>query len=262
MLLAPGVNRHPPRAYSSARSPYPVQRMFSLRMLCYLNAAALTRTRCPRDPIMTRTHLIATLAALLVAGGTTAAFAAPNAMADGDFDLRKSPKNSAKAVNFVEEGDLLTITECTKSWCYAKVPGPDGWIRRDYLLPIDDEGEVYEDEPFSLNFNFGPGGPKITIGGGSSGGGGNGGGGGGAPRACFFEDVGYAGQSFCVGAGQSVPNVGYQWNDAISSVRVYGGAQVEACADDNFNGGCTTWAQNVSNVGGNWNDRVTSLTVY
>lgn len=204
---------------------------------------------------MTRFHLLAGLAALVVAAGTTAAAAAPNAMADAEFDLRKSPKSSSKAVNYVEEGDLLTITECTKTWCYAKVPGPDGWIRRDFIVPIDDEGEVYDDEEFSLGITVGPGGPKISINGGQ-------GGGGGAPRACFFEDVGYAGQSFCVAAGQNIPNVGFDWNDTISSVRLYGGAQVEACDDAGFGGACTSWSQNVANVGGTWNDRVTSLSVY
>lgn len=211
---------------------------------------------------MTRSRLLVGLAALVVAASTGAAYAAPNAVADADFELRKTPKNSAKKVNFVEEGDLLTITECQKSWCYAKVPGPDGWIRKDYLLPIDDDGEVVEDEPFSFGITIGPGGPKISINGGNQPKPGPSQGPQGGPRACFFSDVGYAGSSFCVPAGQSVPNVGYQWNDVISSIRVYGGVQVEVCQDEQFNGACTTYGGNVANMGGSWNDTVTSLTVF
>lgn len=198
-------------------------------------------------------------AALLVT--STAAFAAPNAMADADANLRKNPKNSSQAVNSVDEGDLLTITKCQGSWCFAKVPGPDGWIKKSLLVPLDEDEEPADGVPFSFGITVGPGGPSITIGGG---GGGGSSGPSGGPRACFFQDVGYAGGSFCVAAGDSINNLtSLGWNDAISSVRLYGGASVQVCEHAGFAGSCDTWNSNKSNlVGPGWNDIISSVDVY
>jgi hypothetical protein len=200
-------------------------------------------------PIMTRFRLVAALAALAVAAGTSAAFAAPNAIADGDYELRKSPKNSAAKVNFVEDGEPLTITECTKTWCYAKVPGPDGWIRIDRVEFLD-EDEDYDDDYDDGGFVIGKPGGKPGQGGGNK------------PQACFFADENYGGQSFCVGAGKSVGNVGAAWNDQITSIKLYGGAAVEVCEDEQFSGSCVGVGKSTPNVGWQWNDTVTSLSVY
>lgn len=249
---------------------------------------------------MNRIASLAAFTVLALVGGTALAAAAPNAVANDDFDLRKTPKNGSARVNAVDAGDLLTITKCQGRWCYAKVPGPDGWIRIEFLSPVDRYGEVYEDEPFSLDFDpeddgYGRGGRDgggrggragggFTIGGddgfgdydgggrggrggrgdGNDGGGRGGKGGqgsGGEAKACFYADVGYAGGSFCVPAGNSIPNVGPQWNDRISSVRVFGGASAQVCADEYFGGDCTTWNQDIPNVGWQWNDTVTAIAV-
>jgi hypothetical protein len=201
-------------------------------------------------------------AALLVT--STAAFAAPNAMADADANLRKNPKNSSQAVNSVDEGELLTITQCQGSWCFAKVPGPDGWIKKNLLVPIDEDEEPAAGVPFNFGITVGPGGPSISIGVGSGAGGGGSSGPSGGPRACFFQDVGYAGASFCVAAGDSVNNLtSLGWNDAISSVRLYGGASVQVCEHAGFAGSCDTWGSNKSNlVGPGWNDIISSVDVF
>ncbi len=213
---------------------------------------------------MTRLPVTALLATAVLLVTSSAAFAAPNAVAADDANLRKNPSNSSKKVNFVEEGDLLTITQCQGNWCFAKVPGPDGWIRKSALYPIDDEGEVETELPFSFGITIGPGGPSITIGGGSGGGGGGSSGPTSGPRACFFQHADYAGASFCVAAGDNISNVSVTGlNDQVSSIRLYGGASVQVCEHAGFAGSCTTFGSNKSNLSSSgFNDLISSVDVY
>lgn len=208
---------------------------------------------------MTRFRLVAGLAALAVLAGTSASFAAPNAYADGDFELRQRPLDAAPKVNYVQDGASLTITECRRDWCFAQVPGTDGWIRADRVVWFDRDngnddggfviGNGGRERPGSRP-DRGPSRPGRPDQGRDT------------ARACFFEDENFGGRSFCVRAGQSVPNVGWQWNDSITAVRLYGGATVEACEDENFGGKCIDIRRSTANVGWQWNDTITSLSVY
>ena len=61
---------------------------------------------------------------------------------------------------------------------------------------------------------------------------------GGPPRngACFYEDTNYRGQFFCVEAGDEVDNVPSGANDRISSIRLFGRADVRIFRDSRFRG--------------------------
>jgi hypothetical protein len=86
---------------------------------------------------------------------------------------------------------------------------------------------------------------------------------GGQPQACFFEHDNYAGASFCVAKGQQIPNLQNNgWNDTVSSVAVYGGANVKACVDAGFSGGCYDWSSNQNGMPGGFNDQMSSIYVY
>ncbi len=89
-----------------------------------------------------------------------------------------------------------------------------------------------------------------------------GGGIGGAPSAgaCFYMDADYRGEKLCAASGESQPNVGEHYNDQISSIRIYGGAEVTVYSDDNFGGASRTFRQDVANLG-DWNDRITSFRI-
>lgn len=86
----------------------------------------------------------------------------------------------------------------------------------------------------------------------------------GKPGACFFADVDYGGASFCVtGTGLLSALDSTGWNDAISSIRVYGAAGVQVHEHSGFGGSCATWESDEANlVDLGWNDRASSIQVF
>ncbi|MDP1729661.1 MAG: hypothetical protein Q8L54_00480, partial [Devosia sp.] len=86
-----------------------------------------------------RLPITAAIAAFAVLATSTAALAA-NAVVVQDSNVYKSRSTSSAKVNFVEEDDEVTVTKCQGSWCFLKIPGPDGWIRKNRLAPLDEEG--------------------------------------------------------------------------------------------------------------------------
>ena len=80
--------------------------------------------------------------------------------------------------------------------------------------------------------------------------------------ACFFQDSNYRGEYFCVRAGDDVGRVPNDLNDGISSIKVFGRAEVEVFRDVRFNGGSARFASDIRNLKSEgWNDRISSLRV-
>ena len=77
---------------------------------------------------------------------------------------------------------------------------------------------------------------------------------------CFYKDANYRGENFCVGGNESMQSVGDRYNDEISSIRIFGRAQVTVYENSNFNGSRRTFSQDVPSLG-NWGDRITSFQV-
>ncbi len=77
---------------------------------------------------------------------------------------------------------------------------------------------------------------------------------------CFYMDADYRGEKLCANSGDSQRNVGDRFNDKISSIRIFGRAQVTVYEDENFSGASRTFRQDVSNLG-DWNDKITSYKV-
>jgi hypothetical protein len=77
---------------------------------------------------------------------------------------------------------------------------------------------------------------------------------------CFYMDSDYRGEMFCAGSGESQQNVGGRYNDKISSIRIFGRAEVTVYDDENFGGQSKTFSQDAPNLG-DWNDRITSFQV-
>jgi hypothetical protein len=77
---------------------------------------------------------------------------------------------------------------------------------------------------------------------------------------CFYMDEDYRGNRLCVNAGESQRNVGDRYNDQISSIQVFGRAQVVVYENDNFSGASRTFTGDVPNLR-DWNDRITSFQV-
>jgi dUTPase len=77
---------------------------------------------------------------------------------------------------------------------------------------------------------------------------------------CFYLDADYRGEKFCVNSDESQRNLGERYNDRISSIRIFGRAEVTVYDDENFNGSRQTFRQDVPNLR-DWNDRITSFQV-
>lgn len=77
---------------------------------------------------------------------------------------------------------------------------------------------------------------------------------------CFYMDADYRGEQFCVNSNESQRSLGERYNDRISSIRIFGRAEVTVYVDDNFNGSRQTFRQDVPNLR-DWNDRISSFQV-
>jgi hypothetical protein len=76
---------------------------------------------------------------------------------------------------------------------------------------------------------------------------------------CFYEDADYRGNYFCATPGEEKPSV-EDMNDRISSIRVFGGAQVEVFKDIDYKGTARRISGSVPNLG-DLNDEVSSFRV-
>jgi len=86
--------------------------------------------------------------------------------------------------------------------------------------------------------------------------------------ACFYRDTDFRGESFCVDAGQRAAQVPENFNDRISSVRIFGRSEVTVYQDRNFGGNSLRLRDDVANLqsyqvspGHSWNDRISSIDV-
>lgn len=77
---------------------------------------------------------------------------------------------------------------------------------------------------------------------------------------CFYDDIDYGGDYFCASINET--NGLIQMNDRISSIRVFGNAEVTVYQDRNFSGRSETITGNVSDLrSGGWNDIITAFRV-
>jgi len=80
--------------------------------------------------------------------------------------------------------------------------------------------------------------------------------------ACFYERPDFGGQYFCVNVGESQTRVPAGINDRISSIRVFGSAEVIVYPDANYHGTSRRFEVNISDlreVG--FNDKISSFSV-
>ena len=89
--------------------------------------------------------------------------------------------------------------------------------------------------------------------------------------ACFYKDANFGGLYFCLKQGQNWDAMPPGFNDKISSIRLFHGAQVRIFADSNFRGANSRIPRDVMDLSHfrlrndpsrTWNDRVSSIAVY
>ena len=80
--------------------------------------------------------------------------------------------------------------------------------------------------------------------------------------ACFYEDVNYRGDYFCVRQGDRLESLPSDMGDKISSVRVMGSAEVTVFRDSSMRGRSARFIGDVRNLKGEgWNDQISSIEV-
>ena len=80
--------------------------------------------------------------------------------------------------------------------------------------------------------------------------------------ACFYEDVNFRGDYFCVRQDDRLPRLPSGMGDKISSVRVFGSAEVTVFRDTDMRGRSARFIDDVRNLKGEgWNDQISSVDV-
>lgn len=109
--------------------------------------------------MITTTLKTATLALVVLAGTAGTAFAGV-AWADGDSKVKSKPKSSSATIDWLYDGEKVSVDWCGKYYCYIEHKGPDGYVRKSDLdFHWDDHH--YDDH-----------GVEVCLGGGGWGGGG------------------------------------------------------------------------------------------
>jgi len=80
--------------------------------------------------------------------------------------------------------------------------------------------------------------------------------------ACFYEDVNFEGRYFCSRVGATNAEVPPGTNDRISSIRIFGNAEVIVFRDRGFDGRSRRFDSDMADLRqAGWNDRISSLRV-
>lgn len=80
--------------------------------------------------------------------------------------------------------------------------------------------------------------------------------------ACFFKDIDFAGDYFCLRAGEVLRSMPRGMNDKISSIRVLGDADVTVYVDRDMNGRSSRFTSNARDLRREgWNDLISSIAV-
>ena len=89
--------------------------------------------------------------------------------------------------------------------------------------------------------------------------------------ACFYRDINFQGDFFCLRAGDRNATMPQGLDDGITSIRLFGNAQVRVFPDDNFHGVSLLLSRSMNdlrripvsdNRRQNWNDRISSIAVF
>jgi peptidase inhibitor family I36 len=85
---------------------------------------------------------------------------------------------------------------------------------------------------------------------------------------CFYKDADFRGDRFCLQDGDRMERVPEEFNDRISSVRIYGQVEITVYQGANFGGPSLRLRESAANLqsyqvrpGHSWNDRITSIEV-
>lgn len=80
-------------------------------------------------------------------------------------------------------------------------------------------------------------------------------------RVCAYDLPNFQGESVCLALGASDDSIGAAWNNRVTSLKVFGAAEIRLCQNPGFGGLCNTFDRNVAMLGGPLNDNASSFRV-
>lgn len=209
-------------------------------------------------PLLISIALVATIAI------TPAAAQQLQARAVVDLNGRAGPSTQNAILFVIPEGAIVSILQCTGdySWCNVALGAQTAWASGTFLELVETNQPIPQAGPQIgpvFDFLLGIFGPQFGLpqlppapppeppplpGPGPS-------------EICFYTDVNFAGDLFCVNMGASNTNLVAPWNNVISSIRVGENASVEVCGDPGHAGWCKTYIDDV-NLTGTRNNSISS----
>lgn len=176
------------------------------------------------------------------------------AQATTAVNIRTGPGIEFKVLDRLDRSEHVDATECYKnSWCYVRHEGANGWVSAKYLTAIrpananqgqnckfifklDNNGPTFKmecEEPENFDdigesdtendvpvFN-----QQVN---------------GAAPTACLYTGINFTGAEICQGVSRHNSLRGM--NDIFASVKLFNGAAVKLCSNENLGGDCKTYA--------------------
>ncbi len=190
-----------------------------------------------------------------------------------DVNVRTGPGTSFGILDALNRGERVTILECNSSgsWCYVDQDGPDGWVSARYLQvpppppppPAPGTGSgsgTSGGGDCQLRLTLGSGRPTMELVCDTP-----------APppppppppvdKACFYRDANFQGPSFCLEAGR-LDTLPPHRDNSISSVKLYGNANVRMCDGPDMTGYCARIVNDAPALGALLDDRASSLRVF
>jgi uncharacterized protein YraI len=201
--------------------------------------------------------LLAGAAGLLLSGSAAIAV---EAQAAGSANVRSGPGTSYDIVDTLASGEVVDVVECNGAgtWCRIEHSGPDGWVSRSLLEAAEDDDAGSPEIEFGMTIPL-PGGGSITFG---------------TPgyeppdptpgpkQVCVYDLPNYGGASVCVNAGMSDTAIAGFWNNRVTSLRVFGGAHIRLCQNNNYGGFCNVFSNDVPALGSGLNNKASSYQVW
>ena len=167
--------------------------------------------------------IITFLLAAVLAIATVSAAHAFTRVASTALNVRKGPGTNFRVIDTLYDGEVVDVQHCNgRGWCFVRKQGRNGWVYSAYLEK--------------------PGGVRRV-------------------RACFYNKPHYDGRSFCQAVGR-LNTLPKQFNNKITSIRVFGRASVRICGKRFMEGRCRMIHSNTPHLGPVMNENVSSLRVF
>lgn len=204
----------------------------------------------------TRRLLLNIATAIAVAAAAALVFLPAVQAAPGEItsnvNVRSGPGTSYRVIDTLVRGTSVDVGQCRASFCQVRTRNVSGWVSANYLrtggrvVPGQGSGNG-----FSFGFSIGPNGPRIGVG---------------QPpviqlpsasEVCLYDRTRFRGESVCLGAGESIRDLG-DFAERASSIDNPDGLRVQVCSDNYYD--CRTYTTSASTLG-DFDDYIVSVRV-